>query len=67
MNIIKIKNGNLRKLEFPGVDTGMGFERLMKVLQKSPTIFETDLFKPLNNILGKFNEKRRSKKKKNCF
>jgi alanyl-tRNA synthetase len=47
------KNGNLRKLEFPGVDTGMGFERLMKVLQKSPTIFETDLFEPLNNVVDK--------------
>jgi alanyl-tRNA synthetase len=47
------KNGNLKKLEFPGVDTGMGFERLMKVLQKSPTIFETDLFEPLNNVVEK--------------
>ena len=45
------KNGNLKKLEFPGVDTGMGFERLMKVLQKVPTIFETDLFQPAKQIL----------------
>jgi len=43
------KNGKLTKLEFPGVDTGMGFERLMKVLQKTETIFETDLFEPLRS------------------
>jgi len=48
------KNGNLKKLEFPGVDTGMGFERLMKILQKTETIFETDLFEPLREILDNF-------------
>ncbi|MGC8981686.1 MAG: alanine--tRNA ligase-related protein [Minisyncoccia bacterium] len=46
------KNKKLKKLEFPGVDTGMGFERLMKVLQNKNSIFETDLFEPLRtNIL----------------
>ena len=34
----------LEKLETPGVDTGMGFERLVMVVQKVPTIFDTDLF-----------------------
>ena len=58
------KNGNLKKLEFPGVDTGMGFERLMKVLQKSPTIFETDLFQPLNNILETLAKKDDLRKKR---
>lgn len=48
------ENGNLRKLEYPGVDTGMGFERLMKVLQKTNTIFETDLFEPINNMVHNF-------------
>jgi len=48
----KDKNDNFRKLNFPGVDTGMGFERLMKVLQKSETIFDTDLFEPLLNVLN---------------
>ncbi len=45
------KNGNLVKLQYPGVDTGMGLERLMKVIQKVPTIFETDLFIDLANRL----------------
>ncbi len=47
------KDGKLQKLQYPGVDTGMGLERLMKVLQKTPTIFETDLFMDLKNVLEK--------------
>ncbi len=45
------KNKNLTKLPYPGVDTGMGLERLIKVLQKTETIFETDLFLPLKEVL----------------
>jgi len=45
------RNRKLAKLQYPGVDTGMGFERLMKVLQKTPTIFETDLFEPLRSYI----------------
>ena len=58
----KDKNKNLKKLEFPGVDTGMGFERLMKVLQKAPTIFETDLFENLRLILEKYQGEERRKR-----
>ncbi|MDP3956591.1 MAG: alanine--tRNA ligase-related protein [bacterium] len=38
---------NLRKLETPGVDTGMGLERLAMVSQGVSNIFETDLFTSL--------------------
>ncbi|MFH0712903.1 MAG: alanine--tRNA ligase [Candidatus Jorgensenbacteria bacterium] len=43
--------GKLEKLKTLGVDTGMGLERLAMVSQKVPTIFETDLFKPLMKFL----------------
>lgn len=45
------KNKKLKKLEYPGVDTGMGFERLMKILQNKNSVFETDLFEPLRTNL----------------
>jgi len=38
------KNDIFEKLEMPGVDTGMGLERLAMVLQNKKSIFETDLF-----------------------
>ncbi len=44
-------DGKLEKLKTPGVDTGMGLERLAMVSQNVPTIFETDLFKPLMKFL----------------
>ena len=37
-------DGKLEKLKTPGVDTGMGLERLAMVAQETPTIFGTDLF-----------------------
>ena len=45
------KNKKLIKLKNPGVDTGMGLERLMKVVEKKETIFETSLFLPLKEII----------------
>jgi alanyl-tRNA synthetase len=39
--------GKLTPLKQKGVDTGMGFERLVMVLQKKPSVFETDLFWPI--------------------
>ncbi len=47
------KNKKLRKIEFPGVDTGMGFERLLKVLQSKGNIFEIDLFQKISDLLDK--------------
>ncbi len=41
------KDGFLEKLKTPGVDTGMGLERLATVVQDKDNIFESDLFSPL--------------------
>ena len=44
-------DGSLEKLETPGVDTGMGLERLAMVAQGKKNIFETDLFSSITEIL----------------
>lgn len=43
----KKADGLLEKLATPGVDTGMGLERLAVTLQGADNVFETDLFLPL--------------------
>lgn len=47
------KDGTLAKLAKNHVDTGMGFERLVSVIQKTYSNYETDLFTPLFEELAK--------------
>ncbi len=50
----------LEKLKTPGVDTGMGLERLAMVSQGVSTIFETDLFAPiLENLPSSFEDRQK--------
>ena len=56
----QLKDGTLEKLKTPGVDTGMGLERLAMVSQGKRNIFETDLFLPILDVLpGTISEKQR--------
>ena len=45
-------DGSLRPLDLPSVDTGMGLERLLMLLQRKDSVFETDLFEPWLRLLG---------------
>ncbi|MBI3974932.1 MAG: alanine--tRNA ligase [Armatimonadetes bacterium] len=40
-------DGTRTPLARPGVDTGMGLERMVSVLQDAPATFDTDLFAPI--------------------
>jgi len=44
MEYWKDEKGNYQKLPQTNVDTGIGFERLLSVLQKKSSAYETDLF-----------------------
>ena len=41
-------DGSMTPLKAPGVDTGMGLERLASVIQQVPTNYDTDLFTPIH-------------------
>ncbi|MFV8184988.1 alanine--tRNA ligase-related protein [Streptomyces sp. AF1B] len=45
------EDGSLEPLSRPAIDTGMGLERLMAVLQGHRSVYETDLFEPWTRLL----------------
>ncbi len=47
MDSERFEDGTSAPLEHPGVDTGMGLERIAMVLQGVDSIFATDLFAPI--------------------
>lgn len=48
----KEKSGKFAKVDNPGVDTGMGLERLAAILQGADDVFETDIFHPLTSKIN---------------
>ena len=47
MEFYRDETGSLTKLAKQNVDTGMGLERMCKVLQGKETVYDTDIFAPL--------------------
>src|ERR671916_735328 len=43
----QLKDGTLRLLAKPGIDTGLGLERTAAVVQKVHSVYETDLYAPI--------------------
>lgn len=53
MQYNKTNNGKFEPLEQKNVDTGLGFERLVMVLNHHDSIYHTSLFQPLHEIINR--------------
>ncbi len=53
MQYNRMANGQLEELPAKHVDTGMGFERLVRVLQGKTSNYDTDVFQPLIQEIAK--------------
>lgn len=52
------KTGKRTELEYKGIDTGMGLERLAMILQNKKSVYETDIFEPIiTKIVKETNKK----------
>ena len=56
-SITTISTARAHPLPAPSVDTGMGFERLVRILQNVNTAYETDLFTPIIAAVERVSDK----------
>jgi len=59
MQFERSEDGTMTPLPKPSIDTGMGLERIISVLQDVPTNFDTDLFVPIMERVGELAGKKR--------
>ena len=52
MQFNRLKNGTLEKLPGRHVDTGMGLERLVRVIQNKSSNYDTDVFQPMIQFIA---------------
>ncbi|HCY85424.1 MAG TPA: alanine--tRNA ligase [Desulfobacteraceae bacterium] len=63
MQFERSEDGTMTDLPKPSIDTGMGLERIISVLQDVPTNFDTDLFIPIMEKVGELAGKKRGESK----
>ncbi|WP_020587224.1 alanine--tRNA ligase [Desulfobacter curvatus] len=63
MQFERSEDGTMTPLPEPSIDTGMGLERIISVLQDVPTNFDTDLFVPIMDRVGELAGKKRGESK----
>lgn len=59
MQFHRLEDGTLEPLEKQNVDTGMGLERTLAVLNGVPSVFDTDLFTPILAAIPQGDERSR--------
>lgn len=64
IELFRKSNGSLEKLPEKHIDTGMGFERLCRILQKKKSNYDTDIFTPIIQKIEKYTGKYYGKENK---
>ncbi|MCX6812028.1 MAG: alanine--tRNA ligase [Candidatus Berkelbacteria bacterium] len=63
-NQFVLREGKYQPSEFQGVDTGMGLERLVAVIESKSDIYETDIFLPIISEIEKISDKKYGENKR---